>query len=89
MTLSPEHDAQEANPSWDAPQVTLISKDRLPDSVPSGARHGSSGGNRGGSIEATLETVGMSRYGEYGLFDWAHGTVNVPAAYNALLQPAR
>jgi len=35
----------------------------------------------GRSIEATLEAVDMHHYGEYSLFDWAHNTVNVPAAY--------
>jgi glyoxylase-like metal-dependent hydrolase (beta-lactamase superfamily II) len=35
----------------------------------------------GHSVESTLEKVGMSNYGEYSLFDWAHNQVNVPAAY--------
>ena len=40
----------------------------------------------GESVEATLEAAGMSHYGEYSLFDWAHNTVNVPAAYEAIRQ---
>lgn len=40
----------------------------------------------GRSVEATLEAVGMSHYGEYSLFEWAHNTVNVPAAYQAIQQ---
>jgi cyclase len=36
---------------------------------------------KGHSVESTLEKVGMSNYGEYSLFDWAHNQVNVPAAY--------
>jgi cyclase len=43
----------------------------------------------GHSVEATLEKVGMSNYGEYSLFDWAHNTVNVPAAYHAIHQAAK
>ena len=43
----------------------------------------------GRSVESTLEAVGMSQYGEYSLFDWAHSTVNVPAAYNALQHSAK
>ncbi|WP_205287695.1 hypothetical protein [Luteibacter yeojuensis] len=35
----------------------------------------------GRSVEETLETVSMAHYGEYSLFDWAHTSVNVPAAY--------
>jgi cyclase len=38
----------------------------------------------GRSVEATLETVGMSHYDEYSLFEWAHNSVNVPAAYKHL-----
>ena len=37
--------------------------------------------DKGHSVESTLEKVGMSNYGEYSLFDWAHNQVNVPAAY--------
>lgn len=40
----------------------------------------------GGSVEAALEAAGMSHYGEYSLFDWAHNSVNVPAAYEAIRQ---
>lgn len=39
---------------------------------------------QGQSIEGTLEALGMSNYGEYSLFEWAHNSVNVPAAYNHL-----
>ncbi|MGN8159962.1 MBL fold metallo-hydrolase [Salinisphaera sp. SWV1] len=35
----------------------------------------------GWSAEATLEAVDMPRYAEYSLFEWAHKSVNVPAAY--------
>ena len=38
----------------------------------------------GRSVEATLEAVGMSHYGGYSLFEWAHNSVNVPAAYQHL-----
>ncbi len=38
----------------------------------------------GRSVEATLEAVGMSHYSEYSLFEWAHNSVNVPAAYQLL-----
>jgi glyoxylase-like metal-dependent hydrolase (beta-lactamase superfamily II) len=37
--------------------------------------------NEGRSVEATLEAAAMSDYGAYSLFEWAHKTVNVPAAY--------
>jgi len=40
--------------------------------------------DEGRSVEATLEAVGMARYGEYSLFEWAHNSVNVPAAYQHL-----
>jgi cyclase len=43
----------------------------------------------GASVEDTLEAAGMSHYGEYSLFDWAHNSVNVPAAYEAIRQVAR
>jgi cyclase len=43
----------------------------------------------GRSVEDTLRAVGMSNYGEYSLFDWAHNTVNVPAAYQAIQQTAQ
>ncbi|HTU50686.1 MAG TPA: hypothetical protein VMF56_08835 [Acidobacteriaceae bacterium] len=38
----------------------------------------------GRSVEATLEAVDMSHYAEYSLFEWAHNSVNVPAAYKHL-----
>jgi cyclase len=38
----------------------------------------------GRSVEETLKAVAMADYGEYSLFDWAHNTVNVPAAYSHL-----
>ena len=38
----------------------------------------------GRSVEATIEAVGMSHYSEYSLFEWAHNSVNVPAAYQFL-----
>ena len=41
----------------------------------------------GRSIEATLEAVAMAHYGEYSLFDWAHNSVNVPAAFRHLQEP--
>lgn len=37
--------------------------------------------DEGRSVEDTLKQVAMSQYGGYSLFDWAHNTVNVPAAY--------
>jgi len=40
----------------------------------------------GRSVEATLEAVDMHHYGEYSLFNWAHCTVNVPAAYQHLAE---
>ena len=39
---------------------------------------------KGHSLEEALEAVAMTNYGDYSLFDWAHKTVNVPAAYNHL-----
>jgi cyclase len=36
------------------------------------------------SVEATLDVVAMPDYGAYSLFEWAHKTVNVPAAYHHL-----
>ena len=36
------------------------------------------------SVEDILEAVAMADYSEYSLFDWAHNTVNVPAAYSHL-----
>ena len=38
----------------------------------------------GRSVEATLAAVGMPHYSGYSLFEWAHDTVNVPAAYKHL-----
>lgn len=40
--------------------------------------------DQGRSVEATLEAVRMSDYGDYSLFDWAHNAVNVPAAFQHL-----
>ena len=40
--------------------------------------------DEGRSVEATLEAVGMPDYDEYSLFEWAHNSVNVPAAYRHL-----
>lgn len=39
---------------------------------------------QGRSVEATLEAVAMADYGEYSLYDWAHNSLNVPAAYRHL-----
>lgn len=44
---------------------------------------------QGRSVDDTLEAVGMPHFGEYSLFDWAHRTVNVPAAYHTIQQSAR
>lgn len=43
----------------------------------------------GRSVDDTLEAVGMTHFGEYSLFDWAHRTVNVPAAYHAIRQASK
>jgi cyclase len=40
--------------------------------------------DEGRSIEAALDAATMQHYGDYSLFDWAHKTVNVPAAYRHL-----
>jgi cyclase len=40
--------------------------------------------DEGRSVEATLKAVGMPQYGDYSLFEWAHSSVNVPAAYQLL-----
>ncbi len=40
--------------------------------------------DEGRSVEATLEAVGMPHFGDYSLFEWAHNSVNVPAAYRHL-----
>ena len=37
--------------------------------------------HEGRSLEATLDVVAMPEYNAYSLFEWAHKTVNVPAAY--------
>lgn len=42
---------------------------------------------QGRSLEATVAAVAMPRYREYSLFDWAHRSVNVPAAYQHLQEP--
>jgi glyoxylase-like metal-dependent hydrolase (beta-lactamase superfamily II) len=36
---------------------------------------------KGRSMESTQEAAAMPHYGAYSLFDWAHKTVNVPAAH--------
>jgi len=38
----------------------------------------------GRSVEGTLAAVRMPHYSGYSLFEWAHNTVNVPAAYKHL-----
>jgi glyoxylase-like metal-dependent hydrolase (beta-lactamase superfamily II) len=40
--------------------------------------------NEGHSAEQTQDAVAMAHYGDYSLFEWAHRTVNVPAAYSHL-----
>jgi cyclase len=40
--------------------------------------------DEGHSAESALDVVAMAHYGDYSLFDWAHKTVNVPAAYQHL-----
>jgi glyoxylase-like metal-dependent hydrolase (beta-lactamase superfamily II) len=40
--------------------------------------------DEGRSVEDALDAVAMAHYGDYSLFDWAHKTVNVPAAYHHL-----
>ncbi|MBV9878082.1 MAG: MBL fold metallo-hydrolase [Verrucomicrobia bacterium] len=40
--------------------------------------------HKGRSLEATLDALAMPEYNAYSLFDWAHKTVNVPAAYHHL-----
>jgi len=42
--------------------------------------------DEGRSLEDALEAVAMAHYGDYSLFNWAHKTVNVPAAYHHLRQ---
>jgi cyclase len=38
----------------------------------------------GRSVESAIDAVAMAEYGGYSLFEWAHKTVNVPAAYREL-----
>jgi glyoxylase-like metal-dependent hydrolase (beta-lactamase superfamily II) len=40
--------------------------------------------DEGRSVEDTLDAVAMPDYDTYSLFEWAHKTVNVPAAYHDL-----
>jgi glyoxylase-like metal-dependent hydrolase (beta-lactamase superfamily II) len=40
--------------------------------------------NEGHSAESAPDAVAMAHYGDYSLFEWAHNTVNVPAAYHYL-----
>jgi glyoxylase-like metal-dependent hydrolase (beta-lactamase superfamily II) len=40
--------------------------------------------DEGRSVEATLEAVEMPHYRDYSLFEWAHNSVNIPAAYRHL-----
>src|SRR6201994_432567 len=42
--------------------------------------------DEGRSVEATLAVAAMPDYGAYSFFEWAHKTVNVPAAYHHLRQ---
>jgi glyoxylase-like metal-dependent hydrolase (beta-lactamase superfamily II) len=42
----------------------------------------------GRSVEDAVDAVAMAQYGDYSLFDWAHKTVNVPAAYHHLRSKA-
>lgn len=42
----------------------------------------------GHSAEETQDAVAMAHYGDYSLFEWAHKTVNIPAAYNNLQSKA-
>lgn len=44
--------------------------------------------DEGHSIDSALDAVAMAHYGDYSLFDWAHKTVNVPAAYKHLKSKA-
>ena len=45
--------------------------------------------DEGRSAEEAPETVAMAHYGDYSLFDWAHKTVNVPAAYRHLAEKGK
>ncbi len=40
--------------------------------------------DKGRSVEATFDVAAMPEYAAYSLFEWAHNTVNVPAAYHDL-----
>src|ERR1700761_316997 len=40
--------------------------------------------DEGQSAEEALDAVPLPQYAEYSLFDWAHKTVNIPAAYSHL-----
>jgi cyclase len=42
----------------------------------------------GRSVQATLEVAAMPCYSAYSLFEWAHNTINVPAAYRGLQDTA-
>ena len=44
--------------------------------------------DEGRSVEAALDIAAMPDYGAYSLFEWAHKTVNVPAAYRDLRDTA-
>jgi hypothetical protein len=44
--------------------------------------------DEGRSVEATLDVAAMPDYSGYSLFEWAHHTVNVPAAYRDLQERA-
>jgi cyclase len=43
----------------------------------------------GRSADEAPDAVAMAHYGDYSLFDWAHKTVNVPAAYSHLRDKAK
>ena len=43
----------------------------------------------GRSVEDALDRAAMPDYGAYSLFEWAHNTVNVPAAYRELQDTAK
>ena len=43
----------------------------------------------GRSVEDALDRAAMPAYGAYSLFEWAHNTVNVPAAYRELQDTAK
>ena len=57
--------------------------------LPSRARwRSASGGRRGAIVEAALDVAAMPEYGAYSLFESAHNTVNVPAAFRELQDAA-